>query len=175
MTDATPHPPAAEPGDPPVAEDQAPTGPSPATGFDARFDELARTAYRVAYRMLGDREEARDIAQEALARAFARWPKVEANASAWVSRVATNLALDHIRRRRPTERSRDPDTDVAQVAALRSDLVRALRTLPRRQRDVVVLRYLADVSEAEVAALLGCRVGTVKRGRTGRARARDGC
>jgi RNA polymerase sigma factor (sigma-70 family) len=51
---------------------------------------------------------------------------------------------------------------VDRYQAERVDLARALRRLPRRQREVVVLRYLADWSEADVALALGCSVGTVK-------------
>jgi RNA polymerase sigma factor (sigma-70 family) len=54
----------------------------------------------------------------------------------------------------------DPDPAIAVAAAV--DLVRAARGLPRRQRQVVVLRYLADLSEREVAQLLGLSTGTVK-------------
>ncbi len=135
---------------------------TPAT-FDARFDELAELSYRLAYRMLGSREDARDIAQEAMARAYARWPKVRDAAPGWVARVSTNLALDLIRKRR--RRPPDPPpsgTDPIAGVAERDELVAALRTLPRRQRDVVALRYLADLPEAEVARALGCSVGTVK-------------
>jgi RNA polymerase sigma-70 factor (sigma-E family) len=136
---------------------------SPAGSFDDRFDELAGAAYRVAFRIVGQREEARDITQEALTRAYARWPRVEGCAAAWVSRVSINLALDHVRRRR---RAPDPGPGVGRDpsahAGERADLVAALRRLPRRQRDVVVLRYLADLPEAEVAAALGFSVGSVK-------------
>jgi RNA polymerase sigma-70 factor (sigma-E family) len=151
-----------------------PSRPSPAAdaSFDERFDELARLAHRVAFRIVGDREEAGDIAQEALVRAYARWPRVEARAGGWVARVSTNLALDHVRRRdrrqdRPLPPGDDPGPATTGAAAHphsgeRIDLVDALRRLPRRQRDVVVLRYLADLPEAEVARSLGCGVGTVK-------------
>ncbi len=131
--------------------------------YDERFDALAALSYQVAYRMVGSREDARDIAQEAMARAYTRWPKVRDSAGGWVAKVTTNLALDQLRRR--NRRAPDPigvTTDTAGVAAQRADLVAALRRLPRRQRDVVVLRYLADLPEAEVAATLGCSVGTVK-------------
>lgn len=131
--------------------------------YDERFDALATLSYQIAYRMVGSREDARDIAQEAMARAYARWPKVRDQAGGWVGRVTTNLALDLLRRRA----RRAPDAaaavaDTAGLAAQRADLVAALRRLPRRQRDVVVLRYLADLPETEVASALGCSVGTVK-------------
>ena len=138
----------------------------PASGppsYDERFDALSTLSYRVAYRMVGSREDARDIAQEAMARAYTRWPKVRDTASGWVGRVTTNLALDLLRRRnRSTPAPPDRTADTAGSAAQRADLVTALRQLPRRQRDVVVLRYLADLPEAEVASTLGCSVGTVK-------------
>lgn len=135
--------------------------------FDEAFDALVALAYRVAFRILGDREEARDVAQEALTRAFSRWSRVRGYAPAWVSRVAANLALDRVRRvgvaaraPRPTEVA---SLDAAEVVAQRAELVAGLSALPRRQREVVVLRHVADRSEAEVAELLGCSVGTVKR------------
>lgn len=139
-----------------------PTDPPPRR-FEDRFDDLARLCYRVAYRILGDREEARDITQETLARAFGRWSHVEGHASGWVVRVATNLALDRTRRT-----SRPPARPPARVpadpalAAERTDLVRGLQALPRRQREVVALRYLADLPEVEVARALGLKLGTVK-------------
>ena len=140
-----------------------PTLASGPPSYDERFDALAALSYRVAYRMVGSREDARDLAQEAMARAYVRWPKVRDKAGGWVATVTTNLALDHLRRRsRRAPDLVDATRDDAATVAERSDLVAALRRLPRRQRDVVVLRYLADLPEAEVASTLGCSVGTVK-------------
>lgn len=131
--------------------------------FDEAFEELFRAAYRVAFRLLGDRAEAEDVAQEALARTYVRWRTVEPYAVPWASRVATNLALDRVRRRRRMSGDEAPERGVSDAyAAERVDLQRALRALPRRQRDVVVLRYLADQSEQSVAAALGVSVGSVK-------------
>ncbi len=136
---------------------------SPMDEFDSRFSELAAIAYRVSYRLLGDREEARDIAQEALTRAYVRWRRVKHYPEPWVARVASNLSLGVLRKRRPDGLDqlvveRDQDEQVVS----RLVLAAALRGLPRRQRDVVVLRYLADLSERDVADLLGCAQGTVK-------------
>jgi len=134
--------------------------------FDDRFEVLGGLAYRVAFRLLGDREEAREVAQETLARAFARWRKVSGYDEPWVVRVATNQALDRHRRRRPTvpldDRHRAPGPDPAHLALQRHGLVECLRRLPRRQREVVVLRYFADLPEREVADLLQTTVGSVK-------------
>ena len=78
-------------------------------------------------------------------------------------RVAANVALDVLRRsRRPLPKPVDTSLDPADAAVTRLALAEALRRLPRRQRDVVVLRYLADLSEADVAESLGVSAGSVK-------------
>ena len=134
--------------------------------FDERFDALALIAYRIAFRLLGHRDEAEEVAQETLARAYASWRRVAGYDEPWVARVATNLAIDVWRKRRPTAHLADDDVlvpgDLASRVLERHGLVESLRRLPRRQREVVVLRYLADMSEAQVAELLGTSVGSVK-------------
>jgi RNA polymerase sigma-70 factor (sigma-E family) len=136
--------------------------------FDDEYPALYRSAYRVAFRLLGRREEAADLAQEACARAYARWNRVGTFVSpeAWVAKVAGNLAID-ARRRQSTEQ-RHVNAYVAESPEDRAryderlDLHRALRALPRRQREVVLLRFVADQPEAAVASALGCSLGTVK-------------
>jgi RNA polymerase sigma-70 factor (sigma-E family) len=129
--------------------------------FERQFPLLFRRAYGVAFVVVGDREDARDIAQETLARLHVHWAKVSEFATPWVVRVAGNLALDRVRRRTRT-RALPPAESVPGPDPHRIDLQRALLKLPRRQRDVVILRYIADLPEAEVAQALGCSVGTVK-------------
>jgi RNA polymerase sigma-70 factor (sigma-E family) len=131
--------------------------------FELAFADLYRLAYRVAFRILGDRTEAEDVAQEALARAALRWSRLHERPEGWVCRVASNQAIDRYRRRRrQLQVLAGPVGIVDERLGERGDLVTALRKLPRRQREVVVLRYLADFSEADVAVALGCSVGTVK-------------
>jgi RNA polymerase sigma factor (sigma-70 family) len=134
--------------------------------FEEAFPVLLRDAYRVAYRLLGNRTEAEDVAQEACARAYSRWSSVRDHAEPWCVRVASNLALDLLRRRTRSRRHEAQlvaaGTVVPPVSADRLDLVNALAQLPRRQRETVVLRYLGDLSEAQTADLLGCSVGSVK-------------
>lgn len=133
--------------------------------FEEAFDDLAALAHRVSFRLLGSRGEAEDVTQETLVRAYVRWRRVSSHAEPWVARVATNLSLDLLRRRARHADAVDPDPVAAtpDPAALdRLELARLLLGLPRRQREVVVLRYLADRSEAETAAQLGTSVGTVK-------------
>jgi len=134
-----------------------------AADFDERFGELSALSYQVAFRILGDRADAQDVAQEALARAYARWGRVRDHAVPWVVRVSANLAIGVWRCRGRTVPGAGRDSDDHAAAALeRVALVGALARLPRRQRQVVALRFLADRSEAAVAAELGCSVGTVK-------------
>ena len=134
--------------------------------FDVAFAGLYERAYKVAYRILGNRGDAEEVAQEALARAFERWTKLARDEVpvGWVVRVASNLAIDSWRRR--SRRGEDGATSERGVedppAADRVALVRGLRALSRRQREAIVLRYLADLPEADVAAALGCGVGSVK-------------
>lgn len=145
-----------------VAHDELRGVPS---SFEDEFGELLALAYRVAYRILGDRDEAHDIASEALARAYARWDKVADYPQAWVATVAGRAAID-VGRRRSTARRyllrAVPDQAREEQPELRLDLQRALLALPTRQREVVVLRHLADRSEQETARALGLSAGTVK-------------
>jgi len=136
--------------------------------FEERFAVLAALGYKVAYRLTGDRAESEDLAQEALARAYLRWRKVAAYDEAWVARVTTNLAIGRWRRHGRVVVSGPGGQAFAAPGAAGADpldrieLVRVLRSLPRRQREAVALRYLADLPEAEVAEVLGCSVGAVK-------------
>jgi RNA polymerase sigma factor (sigma-70 family) len=150
--------------------------------YELAFSRLYDRAYGVAYKLLGSRGEAEDIAQEALARAYLSWPKVHPYAEAWTVRVAGNLSIGSWRKSRRLVAMADPElaTPVAgdlgppaadddsvgsAAAALASDhleLRRALAMLSKRQREVVVLRHLAGFSERETAETLGCSTGSVK-------------
>jgi RNA polymerase sigma-70 factor (sigma-E family) len=138
------------------------------TSFDDEYPALYRSAYRVAFRLLGRREEAADLAQEACARAYSRWNRIGRFdcPGAWVAKVAGNLAIDARRRENTAQRHVDsyvaPHPEDGAREDERVDLHRALLTLPRRQREVVLLRFVADQPEAAVAAALGCSLGTVK-------------
>jgi RNA polymerase sigma factor (sigma-70 family) len=138
------------------------------TTFDDEYPALYRSAYRVAFRLLGRREEAADLAQEACARAYARWNRIGSFdcPEAWVAKVAGNLAIDARRREHTAQRHVDsyvaPRGEDQARDDERMDLHRALLTLPRRQREVVLLRFVADQPEAAVSAALGCSLGTVK-------------
>ncbi|HEY7135239.1 MAG TPA: sigma-70 family RNA polymerase sigma factor [Acidimicrobiia bacterium] len=116
----------------------------------------------------GERDLAQELAQEALARACAHWASVRQkdSPSAWTYRVAINLANSHFRRRAAGRRAaarHGPDAeslthDPATKLAVRD----AVAALPKREREVLVLRYFADFSIHDVAALMRCPEGTVK-------------
>ena len=134
------------------------------TTYDESFPGLYRISFRVAYRILGSTAEAEDVAQETMAKAYSRWWRIKADSSRWVSRVSANNAIDVWRKRSKTEltnedlvRAHDGEPILERLA-----LVDALSRLSRRQREVVVLRYLAGYPEADVAESLDCSVGTVK-------------
>lgn len=134
--------------------------------FGLFYERLQPRAVGVARRLVGSGATAEDLAAEAFARAYARWGTVQAhpNPDAWLLRVVGNLAIDHVRResRRPDVRSADRGDPSAEEAALHVDLARALRRLPGRQKEVVVLRYLIDLTEDDVAVTLGVSAGSVK-------------
>jgi RNA polymerase sigma-70 factor (sigma-E family) len=128
---------------------------------------------RAAYLMVGDRVEAEDIVQECMLRLARKWPRVREmeHPGAYARTVMLSLVIDG-----GTQRSRrsvelvavetpaargDGGATVASIDS-RTDLIRVLAGLPARQRAVLVLRYFADLPEAEVAAALDCSVGTVK-------------
>jgi RNA polymerase sigma-70 factor (ECF subfamily) len=133
--------------------------------FEAAFRRLFALAYRIALRILGDVAEAEDAASETLARTLASWPRLRrANyLEAWVARVASNVATDVARRRRFAggdlpDRPGPTDPDVVASIVARGLLAK----LPRRQRQVIVMRYLMDLTEDEVASRLGISTGAVK-------------
>ncbi len=138
--------------------------------FDQWFRATLDRVRRAARRIVGDGAEADDIAAEAFARALVRWSTVRdlPHRDAWVSRVATNLALDAVRSRSRRERillvqrAAESVADGSDAAAERMALALVLGGLPRRQREVIALRYLVGLPEAEVAAALGVSSNTVK-------------
>jgi RNA polymerase sigma factor (sigma-70 family) len=131
------------------------------TTFESRFVELYPRAFALAYRMLGNRAAAEDIAAETMARVLLRWDRLDPDRVAgWVLKVAANQAIDLMRRK---GRVLDAGVvDLEDSTTLRIALAEALRKLPRRQREAVTLRYLSDLSEADTAVALGISAGSVK-------------
>ena len=136
-------------------------------------DGLLRTAYLIAWDFAG----AEDLVQECLLRVARQWPRVRAMdyPNAYARQVLVHLALDDGRRR---SRQRDElghtdgraleDHEDARAVRVfgrvesSADLTKALGELAPRQRVTLMLRYFDDLSEAQVAEVMGCSVGTVK-------------
>jgi RNA polymerase sigma-70 factor (sigma-E family) len=141
-------------------------------GFEAFFRAVFPKAVTVAWRVTGDRAAAEDAAIEAMAKAHLRWRRIGPAPwrEAWVLRVAVNEAIRRLPRHWGVGRhlaegvgaERAEGTDLAEGVVLRQALAAALRRLPRRQREVVVLRYLVGLSEVQVAETLDISRGTVK-------------
>lgn len=135
--------------------------------FDDVFTPLLSRSRQLAYRLLGNDDAARDVASEALARLFEHWDKLGHDldhCTAWTLRVTRNLAIDALRRRARERELSDHDltvVDTGSELALRLAVLDAVRHLPERQRRVIALRYLLDLSQADVAATLGVHPGTV--------------
>jgi RNA polymerase sigma factor (sigma-70 family) len=134
--------------------------------FTAEFEHLYERAYRAAYRLLGNQSEAERIAQEACSRAGARWNRLmrRGTPEPWLVWVAAQLAIDQYRRRqRDQRRTAAVPGLVETLDPRRVALHRALKQVPQPLRDVVVLRYVVDLDDAETAAALGRTTRAVKR------------
>ena len=111
--------------------------------------------------MVGDADLAADSADEAFVRAYADWRRVGQMASptGWVHRVALNVLRRRARRATFERRKVEPPPQVAKVVD--RDIWIVVRQLPERQRVAVVLRYLLDLPERDIAAAMGISRGTV--------------
>lgn len=141
------------------------------------FDELAQAArpalVRAAHAVTGRREDAEDAVQASLLKAMGAWPRVAGQErwrqQAYVRQIVVNTCRSSWRKWGARVSVGDMGelvqlvgADSADAADDRALVNQALERLPSRQRDVLVLRYYEDLSEAEIATRLGCAPGTVK-------------
>ncbi len=134
--------------------------------FDEFFGEERDGLVRLCWLLTLDREAAADIAQEAMARAWASWDTLSdagSNPAGWVRTVATNLSRSRWRRLRRASLLRwSPYHSTSELAVSDPALLDALGELSPRQREVVVLRYWADMKLADCAEAMGVSLGSVK-------------
>ena len=137
-----------------------------AQGFEAFYVREYQAVVRIAYALSGSRLVAEDIAQDAFLGAFRDWDQIR-EPSAWVRKVTVRRAGRTVHRRLLEARAltrllagRGPA--VAELPEEDAQVWRAVRALPRRQSQVIALRYVADASVAEIAQALGLAEGTVK-------------
>jgi RNA polymerase sigma-70 factor (sigma-E family) len=155
-----------------VADQQQTVG---AVELDPSFDEFVTSGsaglLRSAYLLTGDRDDSEDLLQITLVRTARRWDVARESPHAYAHRVLVNLLHDRQRNlsRRVTQQRLDdfddrlrPVADGAQARVDRMTIISAVRRLPARQREVVVLRFFADLSVSETAAAIGASEGTVK-------------
>ena len=139
------------------------------------FEELVRDTHRrvytLAYRLVGDRRDAEDVAQEAYLRIYRGLAgfREEAQFETWVYRIVTNCAMTHLRKRgRFGEIVSEETLDVpipdraADLAVDRDELARGMATLPEGQRTVLVLKDVYGLSCREIGHELGIEEGAVK-------------
>ena len=130
--------------------------------FEARQRQLMRTAYAI----LGSWPAAEDAVQTAFTQLYVHWPRIQPGAvDAYARRTVVNACfrMAKVRRRESaTDQLPDASHDTSEGTVARLDLVNALGALSPRARAVVALRFLDDLSIAEVAAVLNVPEGTVK-------------
>lgn len=139
--------------------------------------------FQICYRMLGNRHEAEDISQEAFMRAFANIQSfnIQMKFSTWLYRIATNLCIDRIRKKKPDYfldaevAGTDGLTMYSQIAAdtvlpeeelealeLQETIQAEIVKLPEKYRSAIVLKYVEELSLKEISAILDLPIGTVK-------------
>ncbi len=128
-----------------------------------------RALLRTAYLLTGNLADAEDLVQSALAKTYLAWDKIEDRGAldGYVRRAMVNTHISWWRRRRLDEFPTDeiPDQAVADHSVssdLQETVRRAIDRLPQRMREAVMLRFYDDMTEAEVAEVLGVSLGTVK-------------
>ena len=143
-----------------------------APAFDEFVAARGEALLRFGLMLCGDRHLAEDLVQSVLAKAYPRWSRIVAmqRPEAYLKTVLVNEHLRWWRRRSSREvpaaapvRQREPvGPDDAGRHASRDAAWELLRSLPKRQRAVLVLRYYEDLPDAEIAAILGCAESTVR-------------
>jgi RNA polymerase sigma factor (sigma-70 family) len=140
-----------------------------ANAFRMLVDRHADLLYRIAYRMIGDRGDAEDVAQEALLRLWrdaTRWQAGRSGVGAWLNRVVVNLCLDRLRRRRFASDEAVPERaddavlapEAIDAARQRAATVAAIAALPDRQRAAIILTYYEEVSNQVAAEAMDMKI-----------------
>lgn len=150
-----------------------------AVAFEVFYDRHGGAAYSLAYRVVGDRQAAEDVTQEALIsiwRSGARFDRARGSVRAWTLGIVRNRAIDHLRRnstRAPKlafdseeELERRPSEELTDAEALRRETAEevrgALGGLPDEQSRVIQLAFFGGFSHSEIAAMLNEPLGTIK-------------
>jgi RNA polymerase sigma-70 factor (sigma-E family) len=133
--------------------------PAPAT-FAACYAELQPEMVRLAAALTGSAETAQDLVQDSFVRLHRTWGRVR-EPRAYLRRAVVNACHSHHRRRRVERHHASREIPRADATLGADELADALDGLPHRQRAALVLRFYADLSDVDIAAVLRCRPGTV--------------
>src|SRR4051794_28020951 len=136
-----------------------------ALDFDALYRDARDDVFAYAATLLRDRAAAEDVTAQAFERAYRKRSRYNASRGtprAWLFGIVRNAALDELRRRKraadaplPAPPSEPAPDEAAELAAQRDAIRLALHRLPSRDRELIALKYHADLSNAEIAAILG--------------------
>jgi RNA polymerase sigma factor (sigma-70 family) len=135
--------------------------PAPAIGFDAFYEREYHPLLRLAIGLVDQRDRAEELVHDAFERTLLRWSRLD-KPGAFARTAVLNGARSELRRRAVARRWRAPSSVVHEMPEPDDRLRDALASLSPKRRIAIVLRYFEDRSEAETAALMNCRVGTVK-------------
>ncbi|HSK23438.1 MAG TPA: sigma-70 family RNA polymerase sigma factor [Egicoccus sp.] len=162
---------------PPRGQGPAPARPGePAPTWDEIAERYGDMVYTMAYRLTGDRDEARDLAQDVFVRVYRNLDRYQPGTfEGWLYRITKNLFLDRVRRRTrvrleplPDEEWKQPSEsdpgplETIEAGVLRGDLETALDELPAGFRTAVVLCDVQGLSYEEISEALGWPIGTVR-------------
>jgi RNA polymerase sigma-70 factor (sigma-E family) len=130
---------------------------------DEYFSAVALSLRRTAYLVVWEWHTAEDMVQTTFVKLYLAWPRIgREGLEAYTRRTLMNVCLSYLRKHRRETVSDELPERVVDLASSDMDLARALSLLPPQQRAVVALRYLDDLSVADVAFALGIAQGTVK-------------
>jgi RNA polymerase sigma-70 factor (sigma-E family) len=132
--------------------------------FDAFVRARLPQLVRFGWMLTGSQDAGADLVHDALERTLVRWRRIDSRSDpeAYVRRVMVNRNISIWRKRRREVLTDDIRNAGREDERRDHDMWRAIQQLPPRQRAVVVLRYYEDLSESEIAHILGCSAGTVK-------------
>ncbi len=136
--------------------------------FDAFYERELDSVVGLAYVLSGSRSGAEDLAQEGFLAAYRHWDRIASldDPGGWVRRVVANRAVSAFRRRRSELKAllglTRPTYRIVDVPAESESVWEAVRRLPRRQAQVIALRYLDGYSLTQIAQILECSQNTVK-------------
>lgn len=145
----------------------------PSVTFDRLFVEYQHAIFNYVLRMVGDRDRAEDITQDTFVKAYRKLDTLtdEISVRSWLYRIATNTAIDEIRRRRfffttdtpPDRADHRPGPDAQVIGAqLDNSIQRALLRLNPNQRQCLVLSDIEDMSGQQIAEVMGLSYGAVR-------------